>query len=428
MANATKPSPIFVAIVGIRFRIPVIITVSPSTIDVAPAVNATLSAEIPAAIRVIPAPIPNVATPNKANAAANPNIDGIIGVNKSPATPITVNAPANVNKLLTIEETDIPPNVFNTGVITDNAAAAISNAAEPANVPFMKFNPMANSANAPPNTVRPLPISVQLIPLKSFIAEAKTFKAAPTTTNPVPINNVLLGIVFIAMTTSAKAPAIVAKPLPISSQLRDPKSFTADAIIFKAAPNKIIEVPVDKICLALPVNLVKAVNSISKPPIDASPLPISLQLRDPKFLTAYERTNNAADKTSIPLAVLPSFLSNEANFRNTNNSAINAPTDTKPFAIPSQPIVDSTFIAEDKIRIATAKLFIKLTAFIVPLKFESIFPNKANDPTNSANKTAIAPNALFNESGSIVEITKIEAANNAIADAIFNNAPAFNCS
>ena len=67
------------AIVGTSSKIPETITVMAATIEVAPAAKDTPRAAIPADIKVKPAPMPSIPTPNNVNAPASINIAGAIG-------------------------------------------------------------------------------------------------------------------------------------------------------------------------------------------------------------------------------------------------------------------------------------------------------------------------------------------------------------
>ena len=92
------------------------------------------------------------------------------------------------------------------------APAAIMRAADPARVPFIRFRAMDSSSNAPPITVRPRPISSQVIPPKSDNALAMIFNAAPTAIRPTLMVIVLFGSSLIAPTRIPKDPAIATRP------------------------------------------------------------------------------------------------------------------------------------------------------------------------------------------------------------------------
>ena len=173
---------------------------------------AVANAVNPADIISNPAPIPNVARPNKANAAAKPRIDGINGANTKPAIPTTANAPANAIKPFAISSQDKLPRDFITGAMIDKAPAAIRSAADPARVPFMAIRASESNSRDPAITVSPLPISSQLIPPNSFTDLAKTSIAALTINNPVPIPIIFLGIKYNAAPTSIKATPMAVRP------------------------------------------------------------------------------------------------------------------------------------------------------------------------------------------------------------------------
>ena len=205
------------------------------------------------------------------------------------------------------------------------------------------------------------------------------------------------------------------------------KSFIADANIFIDAPSNTIAVPVDITCLALPVTLVNIASSVSNPAIAANPLPISSQLIPPNFSIAFANMSMEEANITIPMADDFIFLLNFAKFMNNANSAISAPTPTRPFAIPSQLIEDNFFIAPAKIRIATLIPIITEIDLITPFISVLIFVNIASEPNNSAKRTVIPERDFANAFPSIVEIANIDAANMPIATAILSRIPAFNC-
>ena len=134
---------------------------------------------------------------------------------------------------------------MSTGVRIANAAAATSIAAEPDKVPFIRFNPIANSAMDMPRTVNPLPISFHCIFPNLLIAFAKISRATPTITRPVPMLTMFLGMSLTAIVTSPRATLIAVSPRPIISHCILPKSLHADASIFIAAARTTIPVAVD---------------------------------------------------------------------------------------------------------------------------------------------------------------------------------------
>lgn len=300
--------------------------VAPAVPAAATAVNPIASACSPSPAANKPAPVAATPTPISVNAPANAKILGIIGDNTAPATPIIANAPAKETKPFAIASQLIAPSILRTGANTANEALAMSNAAEPANVPFIRFNAIDNSANAPPIVTRPLPISSHV----KFPIVLRTFdnivSAPATAIRPTPVDTIFLGIKLTANVISANAPAITVSPLPISSHCIEPKSSTADAIIFIAPAIAINAIPVDITCLALPVRFVNVAISASNMPILVRPFPISLHCIEPKSLQADANTFIAADSTRIPVAVDTAFPLNLAVFKNKAISAIRTPT------------------------------------------------------------------------------------------------------
>ena len=261
---------------------------------------------------------------------------GVRGPNTAPATPMMVNAPAMVTSPFAIASQLIAPRIARDGVSTAIAAEATSKAAEPARVPFMRFNAIESSASAPPMTTSPLAISSQDIPPILPSTCEMISRAAPTTTRPAPTLSIFLGITLTAMATSAKAPPIAARPFPICSHDIWPKSDTAEANIFIAAPIAISDTPVDTIPFALPFSLVNAVISARSTPIPPRPLAIPSQLICPKSLQADARILIAADRITMPVAVVIVLPLNLAVLRNISISPSRTPTPSKPLPSSSQ--------------------------------------------------------------------------------------------
>ena len=250
--NATIPSPILAMTAGINAATPVIMTVSDATIAVAPAapaaasaVKPTAKADNPAPAKARPPPMATTAAPISRSEALKPRIAGTSGVRTAPAIPRTANAPAKVTSPLTMDSQLIAPRIANTGVNTASAPAATNRAAEPASVPFMTFRPIAKIAILPPRVARPLAISSQLNPPIFSSTFATISRAADTAIRPTPMPTMFLGINFTASVTAAKAPAIAASPLAISSHCIPEKSFTAEAMTFIAAAIAIRATPVE---------------------------------------------------------------------------------------------------------------------------------------------------------------------------------------
>ena len=479
---------------------PAIMTVREATIAVAPAVPAAANAAKPTAREDKPAPaarrpaptartptpIARTPTPNKLKAPANPKMAGTRGVRTAPATPITVNAPAIVTSPLAIDTQLIAPRTLRIGVRIASAVAATTIAAEPDKVPFITFRPIANSVKAPPITVKPLPIcSHEKFP-SLLITSVMISRAAATTTSPVPIPTIFLGISFVATATSKSAPPIALKPFPICSQFIAPKSATAEANIFIAAPIAANATPVETTCFAFPVRLVNIVISVSNTPTLARPFPISVHDIAPKSLHADANIFMDAARITIPVAVVIAFPLNFAILRNTATSASNTPTPvnplpssdqfkldrslqtdakiliaaenitrlvapltncplpldiifaeattiadkpaipTSPLAIPSQSRSEIFFIAPARIATAAAIAIMAVQAFVTFPVEPLILLKIAIEPSKLANKTVIAPSEADSFLLSIKEIATIAAAKIAIAEAILRRVPAFN--
>ena len=350
----------------------------------------------------------------------------------------------------------------------------------------MKFRPIASSAKAPPMATRLFAMPSQLIPPILPRASARTFSAAPTVTSPAPVAIRFFGMARIAMATSASAPPIARRPLPISSKDIPPKSAIAEANIFIAAPISIMARPVEISPCAFPVSLVKAVISRRRAPIELSPLTNSPTSICPKSLQAEAKTFMALARTSIPVAVAIAPLLIATFLVNRETSAIRTPTPVNPFANPAKSNCAKSIQAEASILIAPAKTTICAAPLITvpeplpktlaaatiavispaipvsatticsgsmseiffraeasrrtevetpiiaavplttPLTSPLIRLKIAIEAINSANSTVMAPREVVNLLLSIKEIATIEAARIAIAEAIFKRVPAFN--
>ena len=311
-------------------------TVTPAPREVAKAVTPMAIAESPAPIASRPAPMPTAPTPISANAPARPRIVGTNGVRIAPAAPMTPKAPATATSPLTMDSQLMDPRVKSTGVSTARAPAATRTAAEPAREPFISFKPAASSSRDTPKVTRPLATLSQLIPPILFKESATISSAAPTAIKPAPRVTMFLGISFVARATSASAPPIARRPLPISARDMFPKSAIAEANIFIAAPISIMARPVDMSPLALPVSFVNAVISRSRAPMELSPLTSSPIFICPKSLQAEANTFIALAKTKIPAAVVNDFPLNCAVFMKRDTSASKTPTPTRPFVSPAR--------------------------------------------------------------------------------------------
>ena len=334
---------------------------APAAPEAAKAVNPTAKAERPVPAANKPAPTVRTPTPMSANAPLNPKIVGTSGVRTAPATPRTVNAPAIVTSPFAMETQLIAPKILRTGVKTAKAVAATSTAAAPPRVPLIKFSPTASSAKATPIVTSPLAIcSHEKFPIfpRTF---AITSRAAPTITRPVPIPTIFLGISFVAIATSAKAPPIETNPLAICSHENFAKSDIAEANIFIAAAISIRARPEEITCFAFPVRFVNAAISRRSAPTEVRPLLISLHSICPKSLQTEAKIFIAAARITIPVAVLMALLLNLAILKNTATSPSNMPTPVNPLASSSHFSFDRSSHTDDKILIAPANI-IRLVA------------------------------------------------------------------
>ncbi len=206
-----------------------------------PAANATK----PTPTEATPMPKRATPAPKSVKAPVIANIAGAKGPNTAPATPKTVNAPANATKPFTIDSQLMLPKVRSTGVKTTKAAVATSIAAEPAKVPFIALSPTASISIAPPKVTKLFPISSQLIVLILLRALPRTKIADAAISSPEPTESIFLGIRLTAIVTSASAPPMAVRPFAILSQLIAPILPRAEAIILIAAAISIRASPVE---------------------------------------------------------------------------------------------------------------------------------------------------------------------------------------
>ena len=417
---------------GIKPANPVTIILIAATMAVAPIVPIPANAKRPEAIAASPAPATandaaNASAPAPINAKEAPNANnaGIAPDKAYPAIPITANAPASATSPLAIPSQLMALRAMITGVSIISAAAAITNAADPATVPdiaynpaariiidpdmatsplaipsqlmppnnlntgtniksaaaakindpdapavpFMAFRPTARTVKAPPIANKPFATSLKLIPDILFKTPAKIIRAVDAIISPKPRLIVLSGRAFNANVMAAKAPAIPNKPIPNDSRFMFPKSEQAEAIILIAADNSII---------------LKAPFAIS---------PVFLLIRD----TAPKSTPVAPTSPPRPISIWSQ--------------------DNSPIFFKAPAIID----IEIDIVIMVAQ------AFNTPLDFLFISLNTAIDPIKSANKPVTTPSVTANFSLSTKDNAIKEAASMAIDPAIFNNVLDFIC-
>ena len=213
------------------------------------AVSPVAIAVIPTPANAQPAPNINIAPPSaiitgitdeRTTAAPANNARGTIIAKIPLAIPVQL---ISLNPLSTEAKSFIEmPTIISAPPRTIRSSAnLLANAAKPAIAPNM-------------TTIlsRPFPIPSQLIPLRSSITEANIFIATDITTIDAPILIMLVGINLVASDMAAKAPAIPTKPLSISSQLNPDRSFIAEANIFMAPAIAIRAIPVDiRFCFVL---------------------------------------------------------------------------------------------------------------------------------------------------------------------------------
>ena len=265
--TSMSPSATAVTMVGIRPIIPLITSVNapiPATPEAARAVK-------PVASIVTPAPQANAPTPNKAIAPERPMIAGTTGARRSPAAPITANAPPSTISPFPIASQLIPPASLRTGTRIAKAPAATNKAADPARVPFIRLSAMDSSANAPPKARRPIASCSQLIPDKLVRVLPRTEIAAAAANIPMLFPTMSLGRRFIAIEISSSTAPIPDKPLTSWSTLRLPIFSTALPNISIAAASAIIPTDVDMMPFVPEFRFVNIDNSSNTAPTPARP-------------------------------------------------------------------------------------------------------------------------------------------------------------
>ena len=240
-------------------------------------------------------------------APANPIRVGTSGVNNSPATPKTVNAPAIPNKAIPIPSRLICDNSNNCGVNNAIAPATTTNAAAPTTAPDIAYIATPKMVSAPANVTKPLPISSQDMFPNDFKANPSNPKAADITVNPAPTVAILTPEISVEATpNTVNPPAIASSPFPISSHDIVLKDLTASANTTRLAAIRFNATPKPIMLNPPAVNALNKEISVSIPAIPPKPLMIEFGSILPKPSTASFKTNKAADRIKIPVAeVIP---------------------------------------------------------------------------------------------------------------------------
>lgn len=260
--------------------------VAPATPAAAIEEKPTATDANPVPISISPAPIPDIPMPSKVNAAPSPMTTGNNGDNTAEATPITVNAPARDTSPFIIPSHDNLLISANTPNNENNDVQATESATAPLTHPDIICILKDNANNEPVTAVSPLVMSFHFIPPNLTNADDIPTNADAITGKSIATQNVSPGINFIAATIAAKDPAIPTRPLAIPFQLRLDNSDIAQDIDFKAWPIKIRDPAVLITSSDLDDNLVNATDRPSNPAIAERPFAILCQSRDPSFFTA----------------------------------------------------------------------------------------------------------------------------------------------
>ena len=242
-------------------------------------INSSIANPLPAAAaptNVKPVPNANKPAPIKAQDKLNKDIApanainvGTTGVNRRPATPITVNAPANANNPVPTCCRLSELNAINCGVNNANAPAIITIAVAPNIQPDIAYIATPNIVNEPAKAVSPTANDSQDILEKDCKAALNTnndadIKPTPTATNdsfPPDINAV-------AVPNTTNEPAMPSNPLAKFSQDIEPIPLTAGTIRFNATANAVNPIAV----VIIPPDVVPKRENTDNP-VNITPIP-----------------------------------------------------------------------------------------------------------------------------------------------------------
>ena len=346
-------------------------------------INSSIANPLPAtAAPTKPRPVPNANIPapinahealNNAIAPANAINVGTTGDNTKPATPITVNAPANANNPIPTCCKLSELKAINCGVNNANAPAIITIAVAPNIHPDIAYIATPNIVNEPAKAERPTAnVSHDMLP-KDCKAALNTnneadIKPIPTATN----DNLPPGIKAVAVPNMIKAPAIPSNPLPKFSHGIEPILLTAGTKRFNAPANIVNPTAVDIIPPDAVPKYENNANSVSIKPIPAKPcFNASISIL-PNCFTANANTFNAAANINIPAALPNPILTPSISLANATISVITAPKPTKPWTNVLGSNWPRDLIDDANTLIATPNIIIDVAVFIKPFPEPSI--------------------------------------------------------
>ena len=221
-------------------------------------INSTIANPLPAAAaptNVKPVPKANKPAPTNAHDTLNNAIApakainvGTTGVNAKPATPITVNAPANASNPIPTSCKLSELNAINCGVNNAKAPAIITIAVAPNIHPDIAYIATPNIVNEPAKAVSPTANDSQDMLPNDCKATLNTNNDADI--NPIPTasnDNCPPGINAVAAPNIVKAPAILVNPTASSPHDSEPKLLIAGTRRFNAPANIVKLTAVDSI-------------------------------------------------------------------------------------------------------------------------------------------------------------------------------------
>ena len=378
------------------------IAAAPAAPDIDRAVRPTEKASTPAPARSIPAPISVTAAPNASSV-------GTTGVRIRPARPMTVKAPAKVTRPLAISSHDNCANMDMTGARMAREPATTNRAAAPGRAPTMTSIATAIMVSAPARTVMPLAISSQLILLILRRASPMISMAPATIRTPAAETGAHGGMRISAAEMRVKAPARTVKPRPISPQLIPPMVSSASASIPRAAAAT--NTPAADRGAVGGIRVSAAPRSTKPPAVAVRPLPISSQDSVAKSSIALARILMPEARRTIPAPESTPPLSTAANLVNNPRPARTAPTPTRPLVISSHDRPERSVTALARILMPTARIVKPAAVDIIPAEGGRNLPT-AITPARRA-VTPVRPLARsfqFSSASSLTEEAKIRIA------------------
>ena len=200
----------------------------------------------------------------------------------------------------------------------------------------------------------PLAISSHDIPPMLRTAAPISVIAAPTATRATALTNMFCGMICMAPAMIPSAIAMAPSPVANCARSIPPKSPTALANIFIAAPRITKPVAVPIIPAELPVSFMNPASVARTTATEPRPLPRDAISNDPKSATALAKTFNAAARTTMPAALTGPKPLKSVILRNPARAPKTTMTPDTPLANDAKSRAPSAFTASARIRMAVA--------------------------------------------------------------------------